>query len=201
MSYIHGYSDYGDLFDNVKWDFDVSSLVHVVYKNKIYKINKRRTSEEDIATAKFYHNLREIVDDIHDKLKKLKKTDKYHKLDKEFKNGIEIFLELHDPNNNRYFISEIPINTKNIKKFEAINIPRNRHYINGPSVGPDETLRAEYRDIFFNPFIESDIVDTLLHELNHTICNHLRYRDAGNHKADFKRAESLIRQLYYTKNN
>ncbi len=201
MSYIHGLADHGDLLDNVKWDIDISELVPIVYKNKIYKINKRKSAEEDIIAAKFYHNLREIVDEIHTKLKKFKKSDKYHKLDKEFKDSLEIFLELHNPKDNRYFISEIPINTKNIKKFEAINIPRNRRYSNKPPVGPDGVLRAEYRDIFFSPFIESDIVDTLLHELNHTICNHLRYRDAGNHKADFKRAESLIRQLYYTKNN
>ena len=68
----------------------------------------------------------------------------------------------------------------------------------------DNDLRATWRLIMlelresdgsFMPW--SSIKTTLLHELAHTMCNHIRYRTSGNHQKDFHDCESVTKELGY----
>ena len=104
---------------------------------------------------------------------------------------IDCFLDIHPDN---YYLSEMQLNTE----FDGINKPRQIHLTNKPSVGKDGKLRAKYRHIFivlrnkngkFYNF--NDTLDILVHELAHTMCNHVKWRD-DDHGADFKNAEKLI---------
>lgn len=45
------------------------------------------------------------------------------------------------------------------------------------------------------------IKKTLLHELAHTMCNHIRYRTSGNHQKDFHDNEKILLELGYNPSN
>ena len=105
---------------------------------------------------------------------------------------MDCFLDIHPDN---YYLSEMQLNTD----FDGLNKPRNIHLTSKQVVGKDGKLRAKYRHIFiilrnntgkFNNF--NDTLHLLIHELAHTMCNHVKWRD-DDHGADFKNAEKLIK--------
>lgn len=64
----------------------------------------------------------------------------------------------------------------------------------------DNHLRAGYKHVLLEVCNDSNdkfktfrsIKDLLMHELSHTLCNHVSYRDEGNHLKDFDDAEKFL---------
>ena len=86
--------------------------------------------------------------------------------------------------------------------FYGLNKPKNLYNSNKPSIGKDKTLRAGYRHVFvtlrnsngkFND--KEKIMKLVIHEIAHTMCNHVTWRD-DDHGKDFKHAEKLIMNAY-----
>ena len=86
-------------------------------------------------------------------------------------------------------------------EFEGINKPRNL-YKSKTKIGKDGLLRAGYRHIFitirdsnknFNDI--NVIMKLVLHELAHTMCNHVTWRD-DDHNSDFIHCEKILINAY-----
>lgn len=97
-------------------------------------------------------------------------------------------------------VQELP----NKSGFHGLNKPKDVYCYTNPDklFALDNDVRAGWRLIMLElrdsngDFISwNDIHDTLLHELTHTMCNHIRYRDEGNHSSDFKKAEKELRKF------
>jgi hypothetical protein len=99
-----------------------------------------------------------------------------------------------------FSLQEIPKNTK----FEGINKPL--FIVYSPKDGlvfkKDNKYRAGSRHIMLTLRNEDGslkdwkhIKRLLLHELAHTMCNHVTYREAGNHEGDFKKCEKFLKLL------
>lgn len=102
-------------------------------------------------------------------------------------------------------LQEIPVN----KTFEGLNKPRrivHNQNIDDLQLEKDNQYRSGLRHILlkirsinnrgqskFKPW--TNIKQLILHEWSHTFCNHIEYRDAGNHAKDFKRCESFLKQF------
>lgn len=98
------------------------------------------------------------------------------------------------------------------KKFEGINKPKNIvSFYNGDRFKRDNNYRAGYRLIMLRlrndngsmriwedtskKIKKSDIKSLLLHELSHTMCNHVTYREDENHDDDFYKSERFITMM------
>ena len=119
----------------------------------------------------------------------------YYKYSKKDQILIDCFCDIH-PNN--YILSEMQLGTM----FNGLNKPRNLHKTNKPHIGKDGQLRASYRNVFltlrakdgkFNS--ENKIMKLVIHEIAHTMCNHVTWRD-DDHGSDFKHSEKLITNAY-----
>jgi hypothetical protein len=118
---------------------------------------------------------------------------RYSKTDQKY---IKCFLDIHP---NKYLLSEMQLGTM----FNGINKPRNLfHSRDNISIGKDGTLRAGYRHIFltlrksngnFKDF--NKIMELVIHEFAHTMCNHVTWRD-DDHGSDFKNAEKILWNSY-----
>ena len=50
-----------------------------------------------------------------------------------------------------------------------------------------------YREIYLDLGLsKSELKKLIYHELAHAVAGHIQYRDAGNHKNDFKLCEELL---------
>ena len=119
----------------------------------------------------------------------------YNRYSKKDKILIDCFCDIH-PNN--HLLSEMQLGTI----FNGLNKPRNLYYTDKPSIGPDGSYRASYRHIFLtlrekdNNFKSWDkIMKLVIHEITHTMCNHIRWRE-DDHGLDFKHAEKIIIDAY-----
>jgi len=119
----------------------------------------------------------------------------YHRYSTKDKILIDCFCDIHP---NKHLLSEMQLNTP----FYGINKPRYLYNTNKYPVGPDGTYRAKYRHIFltlrdkngkFNNF--DKIMKLVIHEIAHTMCNHIRWRE-DDHGEDFKHAEQMIIHVY-----
>tara|TARA_B100001094_G_scaffold193577_1_gene187498 strand:- start:780 stop:1325 length:546 start_codon:yes stop_codon:yes gene_type:complete len=108
---------------------------------------------------------------------------------------INCFLEIH-PNN--YLLSEMQLGTP----FNGLNKPKKVYTSTKENIGKDGKLRAKYRDVFltlrndsgkFNN--EKIIMKLVIHEITHTMCNHVTWRN-DDHGKDFQHAEKLITSAY-----
>lgn len=196
-----------------KWDFDENrGYVEEIIGGIEYKI----MSGNDVRKkANKLHKARQSVDNM---TKFLIEHKTLWMLDPQLKDGIDIFLKIHNKNNYRcranprgtWRLSEIP--TEELQKkhqvapyltFYGLNKPKNVKFskdINDASVGPDGKKRASWRSIFLtlsDEDDEDDFIELLTHELAHTACNHVTYRDKGNHGADFKRYHAFLKEIYY----
>jgi len=104
-----------------------------------------------------------------------------------------------------YVVQEIEYNSG----FYGINKPKG--IIRSPTKKKlfhlDNDYRATYRLIMLDlrradgSFVEWDgdhdhtIKGTLIHELSHTMCNHITYRTKGNHQKDFHDCERVLLEL------
>jgi hypothetical protein len=188
--------------DLEKWDFDESEYrdtgtgtgVYITYKktdnfgnNYKYKLLKTRAAPRD----KLY-KLERLRHKIYDLCKCLKRYKEQIDCDYYTSTVIDLFLSLHDAGSPS-LLSEIPRDTK----FDGLNKPKSRYRMsNIPFIGKDANERALYRDIFLNlEKTDSELELLLIHELAHSMANHVRYRP-DDHHADFKYCENLIKQCW-----
>ena len=172
------------------WDFDeYTNYISININGNEYKVLDKQDSYE--AAVLLYYIDMFIASRI------VNLSQSIHKFPKKVKNGLDIFL------NTPYYCQEMQINTKLFPvPFEGLNKPKNiRHYKDSPSVGADKKLRAEHRAIFFKlrynngnlkPF--SKLKPLVLHEITHTACNHVKWRD-DDHNKDFQEYEKILKSL------
>ena len=85
--------------------------------------------------------------------------------------------------------------------FNGLNKPRSLYVSKKSPIGKDKNLRANHRHVFitlrnngtFND--EKTIMNLVIHEIAHTMCNHVTWRE-DDHGKDFKHAEKLIMDAY-----
>lgn len=171
------------------WDFDEKinySTVNINGRN--YKVINKFLN---------YYYAALILDYIHNYILLISNyfINNYNKYSRSDKILIDCFLDIH-PNN--YLLSEMQLNTP----FNGLNKPKNIYLSNKNNVGKDGKLRAEYRDVFitlrnssgkFNN--EKIIMKLVIHEIAHTMCNHVKWRN-DDHGKDFQHAEKLITDAY-----
>ncbi len=192
--YIHGLDDYGDKYDTFKWDFDENTLKCIIFKDYVYKINDRKNEKVNNKIVEKLHNIRKKIGIVAQKMDKFKNTKEYNDLDQDLKNSIDVFIDLHGPNN-KYLLSEIPLNVKQATMFYGINKPRKRKYTNNVPANIDGKLRASYRDIFINPELsKKSFEDTLIHELTHSF-NDCTWKKE-NHGLIFDRNEKFLKKFW-----
>ena len=171
------------------WDFDETKNYGIVnIQGNNYKVIK---NFPDYYTAGY------ILNEIHMIIIKICNylSLNYYRYTKNDQKIIDCFLQIH-PNN--YLLSEMQLNTQ----FYGLNKPRDLYYSNLPSIGSDGKLRANFRHVFitlrdskgdFNKF--NKIMELVLHEISHTMCNHVTWRN-DDHREDFKHAEKLLTKVY-----
>ena len=171
------------------WDFDETKNYGIVnIQGNNYKVIK---NFPDYYTAGY------ILNEIHMIIIKICNylSLNYYRYTKNDQKIIDCFLQIH-PNN--YLLSEMQLNTQ----FYGLNKPRDLYYSNLPGIGSDGKLRSNFRHVFitlrdsngnFNQF--DKIMDLVLHEISHTMCNHVTWKN-DNHNKDFKHAEKLLTKVY-----
>lgn len=104
-------------------------------------------------------------------------------------------------------IAETPYRIQEIeysRGYYGINKPKNIYEISNPKrlFALDNRYRATWRLIMLSlrssngNFKEwKSIKNTLIHELAHTMCNHVTYRESGNHQKDFNDAEQCLIEI------
>lgn len=171
------------------WDFDENlnyAIVNIQGKN--YKVINKFPDYKSAAII--LYKIHSIIIDICMYLKI-----NYYKYSKSDQILIDCFCDIH-PNN--YLLSEMQLGTN----FYGLNKPRNVYNSNKPPIGNDHTLRASYRHVFITlrdkkyKFNEKNkIMKLVIHEIAHTMCNHVTWRD-DDHAKDFKHAEKLLTDVY-----
>ena len=199
--------DPGDQHDKMKWDFPETKGFMAIYIDGYpYKVLKNQSSRDRHKVANTLHSLRQLTNKV------CKDIEKYEPKT----HNIDVFLDIHQETppirgvnlmkpfkrrgqqyrtHSNYLISQIPKTTG----FEGLNKPKERYVTDQPFVGPDKNLRAEYRDVFLNLTPKTsinDIMDLWIHELAHTMANHVRYRPDDHHE-DFQEAEKLLKKYFY----
>lgn len=173
------------------WDFDEDiNFTEVIINNKKYKVlykYKDYTQAVKIL-AQLDITLLLICEYLN--------TNKY-KYPKEDQIAIECFLDIHFNNKNSR-LSEMQLGTI----FNGLNKPKEVHKTNKPYLGSDKNLRAKYRNVFLTlrrkdgKFKSNkSIIDLFIHEITHTMCNHVTWRE-DDHSEDFQKYEKLIKQIF-----
>ena len=174
------------------WDFDENKNYTKIVVNKIpYKVLNKYSNYVDCVKILIY--LRDII-----YLMCVYLSVNIYKYNTKDQIAIKCFLDIHFNKKNPYYLSEMQIGTQ----FNGLNKPRNLYRSNEPPLGEDGKDRAKYRHIFLtlrNPngcfkSIKS-ITDLLIHEITHSMCNHIRWRN-DDHGDDFKYYENLLKKVY-----
>lgn len=203
-------SDFGDYYDKIEyginWDFREDNI-------PIYWINKYPYKARTLSNAEKLALLRDQINILCYNLEKNKRFWKKTTNNKEYINGVDVFLGIHcenydnfytlpNPfyeiarqgfNTSKYLLSEIPKGTM----YAGLNKPKMRYVdYTAPHVGKDKNGRALYRDIFLDlNRSEKSLKMLIIHELAHTMANHIFYRPEDHH-ADFKWCEKLIAKYW-----
>lgn len=167
------------------WDFDEDINFKIVkYKNSNFKV--LNLNNANIAAQRLY----EISFFINYISSKVAKYLPYmnHKL----KTMSNVFLSIHPDN---YYLQEMQLNTD----FLGLNKPKEVYYDPYVTpVGKDTKYRARYRGIFLtlrntdNRVKKFDeLIPLVLHEIAHTGCNHVKWRD-DDHGPDFSLFENYL---------
>ncbi len=172
--------DPGDRYDKLKWDINDKSLDQYTVNGYVYKVKNIASLEKLLWTRREIDKLCQAIEaDINGPNKNnLSKSN--------FINQIVLFLEIHGngrvvPKKYFYLLDEIPDGTL----FLGLNCPRARFLSSDVSIGPDKNLRASYKEVYLTTTLSpKKYKELVLHELAHTGCNHVRWRD-DDHKADF----------------
>jgi hypothetical protein len=219
-------NDPGDKYDSTKWDFDESDLIVIYINNYPYKINNTNDHQKNLSRANRLAYIRSEIDRLCFELCSQIEDGLINKEPDSVINGVFIFLDLHaelprtnkdlihftrifnnklrsDKVSSRYLISEIPRSAKS--GFIGLNIPRMRYRDpREPFVGPDQNIRACYRDVFLNDIIVHNSIRSkedldelrslIIHELAHSLACHVTFRD-DDHGPDFKKAEKILSKI------
>lgn len=167
----------------MQWDFDESDKYYtILYRdNYPYKVLKHHNPKTKKLVADKLHRMRKMIDNLTHNLSLLDIP--------KYKQRIQVFNDIHMDN---YLLSEIRKDTG----FIGLNKPKDIVKTNLPPVGPDKNLRAMWRDVFLTintrtPNITQEELELLVHELAHTMANHVTWRD-DDHGRDFKECETLV---------
>jgi predicted SprT family Zn-dependent metalloprotease len=205
--YIH---DDGDKYDKPPYKYPGEAWNFYTGDLPIYIIGKYPYKAYTKKNAVLLSKIRKIISNLCSNLE----NDRNNWDNKEYSAGVDIFLGIHkeikyNPKSlpepfyklalsgkktSRYLINEIPKGTK----FDGIDMPRMRYIEKySPFVGKDGQERALYRDIYLNLDLSPTVLEKLIiHELAHTMANHVRYRP-DDHHADFKWCEKLIKKYWH----
>ena len=167
------------------WDFDENkNYVILKYKNYSFKVLNKKNKNQAVNLL---YIIQQIINAIAEEVE-----NNYKFLKPPLKDMATIFLCIHP---NYYFVHEM----QKDQIFEGLNKPKNvriNSYL--PAVGKDGLLKAEYRSIFFklrddknNLKTINELLPLVIHEIAHTGCNHVRWRD-DDHGADFKLFEKFL---------
>ena len=171
------------------WDFDENinySTVNIQGIN--YKVINR--FPDYYTSAKILHRINYTINQIC-----IYFSLNYNRYSKKDQILIDCFCDIHL---NNHLLSEMQLGTM----FNGLNKPRNLYNANKPAIGPDGSYRAGYRNVFLT-LRERDgsfknwnkIMKLVIHEIAHTMCNHIRWRE-DDHGKDFKHAEKMIMNAY-----
>jgi hypothetical protein len=172
------------------WDFDErNNYTTKIYKGESFKVLSLYNNP-NLAAKRLYES-KLLINMIADKIRENIPT-----LNGRLKNMCIVFLSIHP---DYYFLQEMQIGTP----FEGLNKPREvkiNNYL--PSLGPDKKLKASHRGVFLQlrrrdtGFIKSfqDLVPLIIHEIAHTGCNHVRWRD-DDHGEDFLLFETYLKTI------
>ena len=185
---LHCNDDPGDTEDKLKWDFDEESGYNTIYIGSYpYKVMASRSIEKQRRVAK--------------KLSKLRKlNDRMTNIIDDYAKGpdIEIYKYIHRDTNgtSNYLLSEIKPSTG----FSGLNKPKCRVKTDDVHVGADKSIRAKTRHIFLTidpntDKITKEELELYIHELAHTLANHVSWRPDDHHH-DFQKAEKLLWKLF-----
>ena len=171
------------------WDFD---------EHKNYKtININGNNFKVIYKYRNYYDAAIILNEIHKIIVEICLYFKinYSNYSDNDKILIDCFIDIHPT---RYLLSEMQLKTD----FYGLNKPKSLYISTKPSIGKDKKWRASYRHVFitlrdsngnFNNM--NTIMKLVIHEISHTMCNHVTWRD-DDHGKDFVHAEKLITDAY-----
>lgn len=176
--------DPGDKLDVAKdprraWDFPETKL-------KSYSVNGHVFRASSASAAEKLSVLRDCVDTLCTNVV----SDYESWIHDDFLvKRVAMFLDIHAYGN--YTLNEIPTGTR----FDGINKPRGRYITShGPGIGADSRIRASRRDIFLNlKKTRRDLDLLLVHELAHTLANHVTFREDDHHR-DFVKCEKFIKK-------
>jgi hypothetical protein len=172
------------------WDFDENiNYVNINVNGNNFKVlNVYKNYNEAAGLLNLIHNI--IISMC------LYLQINFYKYTNEEQIAIKCFLNIHP---NRYLLSEMQLGTD----FNGINKPRNiRNNNKNELLGKDKRKRAEYRHVFLtlrkhNGSFKSfdSIMRLVIHEIAHTMCNHVTWRD-DDHNEDFQHYEALLNDVY-----
>lgn len=199
--------DPGDTLDFEKWDFSEDNI-------PIYYVGKYPYKARSQENAQKLAGIRNQIDALCQNLEDNRDKWEQSTNNQEYLDGVNVFLGLHneyhhDPYSlpspffeiakrgaptSRYLLSEIPKYTK----FDGLNKPKMRYRDKRlPPVGKDGNGRALYRDVFLNLNKNNkNLEELVLHELSHSLANHIMYRP-NDHHADFHWAEKLLTKAWH----
>lgn len=203
--------DYGDQYDDLKWDFQESNLIKVqALDNYPYFVKK----QENVSLLM---NVRKRVEKMVEYIR-----NNIHIFPLESRNGLNLFISIHGENKQhqpacdlfndkwlqkhgmcaRALYSEIPQGIK----FIGLNKPKNRSIdYSQPSIGKDGHQRANWRHVFLTiPYTNKsldnpDFRELIIHELAHTAANHVNWRN-DDHGDDFQLYENILTQAWDSTN-
>ena len=169
--------DPGDLCDAMKWDIPDTGLTPIKVGSYTYKVRS------DSGLNKLLY-IRSEIDRLCSCM--LSTMDKQ---DASWKEPVKIFLYIHGSGN--YLLHEIPDDVE----FVGLNKPRMRYLSDEAPVGPDKSIRAKYREVYLKLHVsKKELYNLILHELSHTGCNHVNWRD-DDHGSDFKAFENYLKYI------
>ena len=178
------------------WDFDENINYITIQKNNYYYKVLEKYNDNSIC-AELLYNITIFINKISKYIDKNYNNIINNSKNPLIKKYLDCFLLIH-PNN--YLLSEMQLNTI----FNGLNKPKEL-YICNSELGPDKNLRAAYRHIFLSLRKNNgefkninNITNLVIHEITHTMCNHVTWRD-DNHYDDFKYCENLLKNII--KNN
>ncbi len=190
-------SDYGDRYDKMKWDFREDTMPIYVIGNYPYKAMNKQNANRLSQIRKSINTLCNNIEKGHG-----------------WKNNeqVKMFLEMHGENyyspnqlpvpfyytaingkkTSRYLLSEMPPDET---RLDGLMKPKMRyHDDNAIPIGKDGRGRALYRDMFLNlNKSESSLKNLVIHELAHSMANHIRWRE-DDHGKDFIECENFIKR-------
>lgn len=176
-----------------KWDLEENrGFVNGLHNGRIYKIRKTSYGNDE-KVLKYLHFLETYVYTLKNEM--MHKREFCH--DKKCENETALFVRTPCT------LQEIPQNGV----YEGVNKPK--YIVNysgdGLRFSKDNQFRAGNRHIMLslrnkNGSLRawSKVKRLFLHELAHTMCNHVTYREAGNHQGDFTKSENFLKSLSKT---